>query len=973
MNRILNVTGTLLSKGNAVSNNGGLSEIQVKLDNDKSQEATTIQIDSQTYVHETLTVGDRVRIIISCEDENPIPAIVETEEFEDFFCGDTKKLNSFRSCDRPMQRSIMARHLGSHFDKAESTPFRIKDYEQARIYYTLTQNTYSNNQQTVIASWLDHYNRGENARRLEIMFGISQVNNSRRKRFSTGELRDALDKEFVGMKRAKEQLVQTIISNQYSGAQGFALCFVGPPGTGKSAVAETYAKLLQQPYSIIPCAGLTYAIDIAGDRPVFNGATVGRVVEEAYKIGTTDAVFIFDEFDKMPKVEDMGKDGNPYNAFLELFAQKQITDNYLGTEVSFARTTFICTCNCLDNIPVAVRNRMSIIDFDPYSDDELLEISRTHITPKILGEKRVPDGAIEFTQAASQAVLQYIDDFGARRTEEHIRDIIDSIITDWSKGTGAKHTKITSDDVDHILSRKVDRHNIRAEFRRHLASYSKAVVEKVIDIIGKLDNPYLESKLRFVLQQQLEFFVKLRPNTEPFSFDADRFNQLVNGAFYGQERVKKTFASFFYEISVNPTPANRRLLLVGPPGVGKSGIVQAAAVAAGLPYVKVSMSGIDDPKVLRGFSPTYLGAQAGKFVRETAKANTTRVVIHIDELDKIADARAQEVLLTLLDDSGMFEDDFLEGIPVDFKSAIFIATGNDLNMHPALLSRFTVLHLNAYTRRQQHEILKRHLIPNACQGYKSEIEMSEDAVMALMQYEQSGGVRGLKEKTEQVVRQIVCSQQNEARITIRKEDVFRVLGPTPPERGNRPSKNNRPGIANGLAVTGAGKGICFAIESRMLPGNGVEITGLPSEVILDSVKLSMSLLAIDYGVDFSGRKLCVHFAEGAVKKDGPSAGTSILVSILSAALDQVANPNTCFTGEIDLFGNVWAVGGVLEKINAAYEAGLETVFIPSQCFQRLSDEERIEIDSMDISVLPVSHVSQIIEKLFPKYRANPGK
>lgn len=158
--------------------------------------------------------------------------------------------------------------------------------------------------------------------------------------------------------------------------------------------------------------------------------------------------------------------------------------------------------------------------------------------------------------------------------------------------------------------------------------------------------------------------------------------------------------------------------------------------------------------------------------------------------------------------------------------------------------------------------------------------------------------------------------------------------------------------------------MCFAIETRVLSGSGIEITGLPSEVIIDSVKLAMDVLAADYSMDFTGKKVHIHFAEGAVKKDGPSAGTSILMSLYSAMRNEAIPKSACYTGEIDLFGYVWAVGGIVEKVGAADCAGIETAYIPMQSYESLSESDIKKLSKMHINVIPITHVKEIIDSVY---------
>lgn len=409
--------------------------------------------------------------------------------------------------------------------------------------------------------------------------------------------------------------------------------------------------------------------------------------------------------------------------------------------------------------------------------------------------------------------------------------------------------------------------------------------------------------------------------------------------------------------------------MIGAPGVGKLALIQAAAIAAGLHYVRIGLNGDSRPKFISGFGKSLASADAGIVVREAAKAGSLRSLIHLDELDKVSNPETQAALISLLDDSGLFADHFLDGIPIDFSSAVFIATANDYRLSPALLSRFTVIEVGAYSLSEQERILRDYVLPKACEGYDFPVAISDEAQKAFMSYAQAGGVRELKEKAVWVVRETVFAKHRAGDICIRAEDVYHVLGPRPMARGNRPAADSLPGLPNGIAVTGSGAGMCFAIESRLFPGKGVEITGLPSEVITDSVKLAMGVLSADYGMNFSDKKLHIHFAEGAVKKDGSSAGAGILMSIYSAATGWPIPASACYTGEIDLFGYVWAVGGIVEKVEAADIAGIETAYIPQQSFGRLPEHDKERLRRMKIHVIPVAHVREIVEDV---YGMHPG-
>jgi len=968
----MNIPAQLLSDEIKMAADGSnVIPVKVHFEMPGAPKETTFEVDRDTYVSSSFKKNEKIRIISAFKtadgEPNLRPAIIAGEDFEDIFGGDVELLRTFRGCSHPMQEMIIARHNGIHYDGTEEKRVRLNTPVKAREYYMLTKSTFTPEQQSFIEDWLEHYRQGENAKKLEIILGISPVFKGGDVECSVEGVSRELDRRFSGMEAQKEEIIRHLAAVRRSGSKGTVICLVGPAGTGKTALIRKLGELLHKPFTFLPCSGFTNALDILGDRQVYGSANVGKLVEAFYKVGTTDCLIQLDEFDKMPGIRtaSMSKDGNPYNAFLQVFSEKEVTDTFMGVEIPCENTMFICTCNSLDNIPSFIQNRFdAIIHIPAYTDVQLLDIAMKHLIPKMEKKYNVPAGRIAFSERAVREILKYIDDFGARRTEHHIESIFKQIVASWGSMTPEAVTRVTVAMVKTMLNKVVNMKDPRVRFRQHMKEYSPEVRDKVIAIEEQLDRPNERIEEQQMLQKQLEYYINLRPDNTPLAFDVAAFYEKVDKTLYGMEHEKHLLAALFHELEVKKGVGNKRIILMGAPGVGKSALIQAVAEATGLAYIRISLNGISNPGDIIGYGKCFKGADAGIVVREVAKAGTLRVLIHLDELDKVANPETQATLISLLDDSGLFADNFLEGVPIDFRSAVFVATANDYNFSPALYSRFTVVNVGAYSRDEQNVILSNYLIPKACEGYEKSIVVAADAEQALMCYANAGGVRELKEKTVRVVRESVFKKRDSSEIYIHANDVYQILGPTPMARGNRPTDCNLPGLSNGLAVTGTGAGMCFAIESRVLPGSDIEITGLPSEVIIDSVKLAMDVLAADYNMDFSGKKVHIHFAEGAVKKDGPSAGTSILMSLYSAMRNEAIPKSACYTGEIDLFGYVWAVGGIVEKVGAADQLDLDTAYIPMQSYEKLTEAEHNKLSAMRINVIPVAHVHEIIDEVY---------
>ena len=438
------------------------------------------------------------------------------------------------------------------------------------------------------------------------------------------------------------------------------------------------------------------------------------------------------------------------------------------------------------------------------------------------------------------------------------------------------------------------------------------------------------------------------------------------------DNVIREVAGFFYTEYLKGKRLNSNLVLVGDPGIGKTTIVNNIAVALNYKYIKISLNGISNIKELRGTPSTYTGSEPGRIMKGIKTVGTTRAIMHLDEIDKLK-AEYASALLDLLDHS--FTDNYLD-VSVDLTQTIFIATANDWANVPAVIrDRFVEIKVDGYTRYEKEKIISDYIIPKVEESYAaSDVSISmDDKTMEylLKTYASTFGVRDAEMAIQRICSGKLVNQTGEVnwmKIAISIDDVRKYLGEEPIPRGNFPSEAVS-GVSKALAVSD-NKGSTFAIETRLLEGEEtLEITGLPKEMAVDSVRVAVTCIKKMYPNILDKKHIHVHFGEGSVQKDGPSAGVALFMSILSAALNKPIikeNPyDISYTGELSLSGGIFAVGSIFQKLQAACDSGCSKVYIPEQNYERLDKDK---ISKYNCEVVPVANISEIVEDIYPELK-----
>lgn len=491
--------------------------------------------------------------------------------------------------------------------------------------------------------------------------------------------------------------------------------------------------------------------------------------------------------------------------------------------------------------------------------------------------------------------------------------------------------------------------------------------------INRLEKTTADSMEAAVLRNYIEFILALPwGKTTVDNLNLDHAKKVLDEDHYGLSEIKDRILDFISIRTLNKEGKAPILCLAGPPGTGKTSLGKSIARALGRSYARVALGGIKDEAEIRGHRRTYVGAMPGRFIQSMRKAEFMNPVIIIDELDKIGtDFRGDPsaAMLEVLDpqQNKTFYDNYL-GIPFDLSQALFVATANDVNaISEPLRDRLEIIYLPGYTIEEKCEIARRHLLATCCSEAgltPDQLQIAPDVLDSIVaDYTREAGVREL----ERLIKKL-CSKV--ARVLIEKNELI-VFSHTNLETYLGPrhyteetcDRENKIGISNGLAWTSFG-GETIKIEAVIMPGSGkLILTGRLGEVMKESAQAALSYArsrAHQFGIDpkmFTEYDLHVHVPAGGVPKDGPSAGITILSSILSALTKQPVRAEYAMTGEINLQGNVMPIGGVREKILAAKRSKIPHIILPAK---NKKDLVGIEELANGISITFVEHADEVL-------------
>ncbi|MCL2109039.1 MAG: endopeptidase La [Oscillospiraceae bacterium] len=517
--------------------------------------------------------------------------------------------------------------------------------------------------------------------------------------------------------------------------------------------------------------------------------------------------------------------------------------------------------------------------------------------------------------------------------------------------------------------------------------FDKDTQEKLIKEAERLYKLSAHSQESGVVRSYLDIILDLPWNIQTKDkTDIAKAEIGLNKDHHGLAKVKERILELIAVRALNPDLKGQIICLVGPPGVGKTSVGKSIAKALGRKYARISLGGVHDEAEIRGHRKTYIGAMPGRIANAIKQAKSMNPLILLDEIDKLGSdykGDPSSAMLEVLDveQNTNFIDHYLD-VPLDLSRVLFVTTANTTDtIPPPLLDRMEVIELGSYTREEKFNIAKKHLIPKQLKKHgekASMLKIKDSAVYAVIDfYTREAGVRKLEQRIAKICRKaakILIASEKSVTVTVTDKNLGDFLG-VKKYTAEHLSKQDEIGVTNGLAWTSVG-GVLMPLEAAVMEGTGkVEITGSLGEVMTESSKIAVSLvrtLSPRYGIDpefYKNKDLHIHAPEGAVPKNGPSAGVTVTTALISALSGIAVRRDVAMTGEITLRGKVLPIGGLKEKSMAAYKTGIKTVIIPAE--NQPDIEELDDVIKNNLKFVVADDIEKVLETALVKTNIRP--
>lgn len=612
---------------------------------------------------------------------------------------------------------------------------------------------------------------------------------------------------------------------------------------------------------------------------------------------------------------------------------------------------YISHWNSLEEIAASMAYQLNISNEEKYKILEADEISKRY--------ELIKQAVYEM-----MAVIQVGNEAKKVQTESHEKIYREEAIK--------KQIQILQDELDQMHPENIT--DIRKfEIKIQNSEMNETARAEAEKILNRMKQEGKNSHEYGALYDYLDFVTQLSwKKEEPKEINLTEARRILDKKHYGLEKVKKRIIQQLAVMALNKKQSGSILLFVGAPGTGKTSIGQSIANALGREYARISLGGVRDEAEIRGHRRTYVGAMPGRIMEGIKRSGRTNPVIVLDEIDKLSSSYNGDpasALLEVLDpeQNHTFTDHYMN-VPYDLSDVLFICTANSVDTIPEpLLNRMELIQFQGYTESDKIQIAKEHLIPCAMKnmGITAEaFHITDQAIRSLIaDYTMEAGVRGLKKAIDTICRAAAVKLVDgiNEKILVEKGNL-KEFADRKPISHDRKKEKSKPGIVTGLAWTQAGGDILF-IETLMTKGKGnVIITGQLGDVMKESVQIAISLVKSIYPDKadvFENNDLHIHVPSGAVPKDGPSAGITLVTALASLISGRKVSTDLAMTGEISLCGDVMVIGGLPEKLGAAVRAGIKKVFIPKGNIEDL--EEVAKEIKEQLEIVPVEEIKDVLK------------
>jgi len=634
------------------------------------------------------------------------------------------------------------------------------------------------------------------------------------------------------------------------------------------------------------------------------------------------------KYEMASDIEDLDK--NTQNQMLEYVKAltTEISGKFIGSE------SYIQYIQSMKDLELLISYLMQFINISSFEKQELLEIrSRRKKSLKFLDILIKQKENIEFQMEMNAKLTGEVN---KQYREKMLREQLKAIQEELNEG---KQSESKKKDYLQLINK---------------SKMPEDVKEMAREEYEKLQNQSPNSMETNVIRNYLDLLTALPwGKSSVKEVDIKEAKNILEKDHYGLDKVKERIIQHLTVMKLKNNQQGSILLLVGPPGTGKTSLGKSIAKVLQREYVRISLGGIRDEAEIRGHRRTYVGALPGRIIQGIKKAGTNNPVFILDEVDKLLASNMGDpasALLEVLDpeQNNSFSDHYLE-VPYDLSDVFFIGTANSLREIPGpLRDRMEIIQINSYTTTEKFHIAKDHLIDEVLEGHgltHEQLKIEDNALKAIIdKYTREAGVRGIKKQLSAIARyatEKIVVDEVELPYMVKEEMLFDILGPEI-STYDKVKKSNPPGVVTGLAWTPVGGDILF-IESAFMPGKGeLMLTGQLGDVMKESAKISQSLIRSRLvlrlkGIHFNKHDLHIHIPQGSIPKDGPSAGVTLFTSIASLFTGIPVDPKTAMTGEISLRGAVLPVGGIKEKVIAAHRSGIKKILLPLENKKDLFD------------------------------------